>query len=123
MLDISYGIETKPEGDEFLDTADMALRGVETCDNMSIIDILPWSACFPAMVPFVLLLTHRSRSRTLTVQHIPSWVPGMWWKKKVDILKAQVVRMSDGPYEWLLQQVVSLFPCLRSSHPTFTHFA
>ncbi|EIM84080.1 cytochrome P450 [Stereum hirsutum FP-91666 SS1] len=90
MLDISYGIETKPEGDEFLDTADKALRGVETCDNMSIIDILPW------------------------IQHIPSWVPGMWWKKKVDILKAQVVRMSDGPYEWLLQQVNkgSAKPCI-----------
>lgn len=45
MLDISYGIPTKYDDDEFIDVADTALRGVEACDNMSIIDLVPWGAC------------------------------------------------------------------------------
>ncbi|EIM84076.1 cytochrome P450 [Stereum hirsutum FP-91666 SS1] len=81
IIDIAYGIHAQPEGDEFIGIADRALRGIEKCTNMSIIDILPW------------------------VQHIPSWIPGMWWKMKVDTLKSQVLQMSDVPYEWVKEQL------------------
>lgn len=46
IVDIAYGIQAKPEDDEFIGIAEEALRGVEKCTNMSIVDILPWSACF-----------------------------------------------------------------------------
>lgn len=124
MLDISYGIQTKPENDEFIETADKALRGVEACDNMSIIDLLPWSTYFYSHYHCItfLHLTHRRRSRTLLVQHMPSWIPGMWWKKKVDVIKSQVLRMRDAPYEWITEQLVSRYSLICGLSSVIQHF-
>lgn len=45
IIDVAYGIQAKPEDDEFIGIANEALREVEKCTNMSIIDVLPWSMC------------------------------------------------------------------------------
>lgn len=116
FVDIAYGIHAKPEDDEFIGVADEALRGVEKCTNMNIIDILPWSAClksssfYPPSRP--LIPTRRRAPAKTVVQHIPSWIPGMWWKKKIDLLKSKVLLMSDAPYGWVRERLVSRFSCL-----------
>lgn len=60
IIDIAYGIHAQPEDDEFIGIADRALRGIEKCTNMSIIDILPWGAYIKSSSPYFSLNPIRS---------------------------------------------------------------
>lgn len=56
IIDVAYGIKAQPEDDEFIGIADRALRGIEKCTNMNIIDILPWGTYLESSSVYFLLI-------------------------------------------------------------------
>lgn len=42
ILDIGYGIQVKPENDEWIEIAEKGQEGMEASGDANIIDILPW---------------------------------------------------------------------------------
>lgn len=108
FVDVAYGIEARREDDEFIAVSERALRGLEKCDNKSIIDIFPWGMyVIPSWSCYCCSCCNSYlRNGDMTVQHIPSWIPGMRWKRSIDILKTYVLQMVDAPYERVKEGLV-----------------
>lgn len=106
ILDIAYGIKAKSENDPYIEIAEKGLEGVEASGNQNlIIDIVPFSTSSNSVYWPVLRILRASD--VFEVQHIPSWLPGMHWKKKIDLWKSSGLKMRDIPYEWVKDQLVS----------------
>ncbi|KAI0313926.1 cytochrome P450 [Amylostereum chailletii] len=81
ILDIVYGIKVKPENDEFVAYANSSQEGFDRSLDGWAVDVLPW------------------------LQHLPSWLPGMDWKKQTDEWKFNALAMFNVPYEWLKDEL------------------
>ncbi|EIM81471.1 cytochrome P450 [Stereum hirsutum FP-91666 SS1] len=81
IMDIGYGIKVKSADDKYIEIAEKAQEGMDPATDKNIVDIFPW------------------------IQHVPSWVPGMGWKKQIDAYKTMVLAMCDVPYQHVLQQL------------------
>ncbi|KAK7461262.1 hypothetical protein VKT23_008437 [Stygiomarasmius scandens] len=96
ILDVTYGMKVKPEGDKFIEIAEKGSEGLEKSTQKNIVDIIPW------------------------IQHIPSWMgrlPGLKWKADVDEYKKLGFAMRDVPYDWFQEQLKEgkANPCLTST--------
>ncbi|KAI0309345.1 cytochrome P450 [Amylostereum chailletii] len=76
ILDMVYGMKVKPENDEFIAYADSAQEGFNRSLDGWAVESFPW------------------------LQHLPSWLPGMGWKKQTDEWKRDTLSMLNAPYEW-----------------------
>ncbi|KAI0313581.1 cytochrome P450 [Amylostereum chailletii] len=81
ILDMVYGIEVKPEENEFLHCAHIAEEGADRSGDRNIVDVFPW------------------------IQRFPTWLPGMRWKKQTDEWKLNSLRMLNATYEWVQEEI------------------
>ncbi|KAI0313583.1 cytochrome P450 [Amylostereum chailletii] len=76
ILDMVYGMKVKSEDDEFVAYANNSQKGIDRCFDGWAVEFFPW------------------------LQRLPSWLPGMGWKKQTDEWKCDALSMLNAPYEW-----------------------
>jgi hypothetical protein len=46
----------------------------------------------------------------VTVKYLPEWFPGAGFKKKAKIWRKTVLNMPNAPFQFVKEQIVSVFP-------------
>ncbi|KIJ53479.1 hypothetical protein M422DRAFT_154433 [Sphaerobolus stellatus SS14] len=77
IIEMVYGMQLKPKGDRFIELAHAALAGISVA-------VLPW-AFYVDMIPWL--------------RHLPSWLPGMEWKRKVQEWRIPTLEMAELPFK------------------------
>lgn len=95
IMDVTYGIQILPADDPYVRAAADALEGVEEAlvPGRFLVDTIP------------------------ALRHVPEWVPGAGWKRRVTEWRKLTEAVFDGPFKAMKDAMVShnafsiLVPC------------
>ncbi|THU77011.1 cytochrome P450, partial [Dendrothele bispora CBS 962.96] len=84
ILSITYGITARPSSDPFIQAAEVALKSVTEAARPGafLVDQFPW------------------------LQYIPAWFPGASFKKKAREWRMYKDRMTNGPFDVVMKEIV-----------------
>ncbi|KAJ7909488.1 cytochrome P450 [Mycena leptocephala] len=80
ILRVTYGYKTAPQDDKYLGLAEKVIAAFSDAAKPGAwaVDILPW------------------------LRHLPSWLPGMTFKRKAAIWRQMHMDVVEGPFHWAL---------------------
>ncbi|KAJ7618949.1 cytochrome P450 [Mycena rosella] len=80
ILRVAYGYQTAPENDKFLVLAEQVMGAFSLASQPGAwtVDVIPW------------------------LRHLPSWIPGMKFKRTAAIWAKLHMQVVDAPFEWAL---------------------
>ncbi|KIJ53468.1 hypothetical protein M422DRAFT_222108 [Sphaerobolus stellatus SS14] len=85
VMEIVYGMQLKPKGDYFLEIAHEALSGISTV-----------TTCWSQYVNVLPML-----------KYLPSWLPGMEWKRMAHKLQKPIVEVSQMPMRLVMEDIAA----------------
>lgn len=92
ILLLIYGYEVKSEGDKFLSMAEETIwllsNRISPSADIWLVDVLPF------------------------LKYIPTWVPGMGFKRNAIKWKAQIEEFVNQPFEFAQENIVRIMSCL-----------
>jgi hypothetical protein len=85
---LSYGYPVQPGKDPLVDLVDTAVSqfGQGTDPGAFLVDVIP------------------------ILKHVPAWFPGAGWKRTADRFRQTLTNMTDVPYRFVKEQMVSYLP-------------
>lgn len=102
---LSYGHRIAPEGDIYVTIADMALSGLAKAGIFGTYLVDYIDCCEFVSGLRSEMLTHAFHP----VKHVPSWIPGVKFKKQAQEWKQASRAMLNMPFEMVKQQMVGCF--------------
>jgi hypothetical protein len=122
ILDVTYGYEVRSLPDEMID---LAVRVVDDATfNASPgtrpVDIFPWGEIF-CDISCVFLALHGSHPIFYLVSNLPSWLPGLGFKREAMELHARLMEFVNRPYLFALNQSVSSVNLIHSESHLLCH--
>lgn len=100
---IAYGYDLPENDNTFVDVvrATMPQFSAGFLPGAHLVDLVPLCMCYGLVYVNRSLLIH-------TVQYVPSWIPGMEWKRSVETWKHDLNAQLETPYQYAKQEIVSL---------------
>jgi hypothetical protein len=107
VLKLVYGYTTTDKEDRLVRLVDESIR--QFCEmvvtNAFLVDVFPirkfHSLCYLQHFLYMHIFA--------LVRHVPEWLPGAAWKKKVPKYRKTLHDMVNSTYDWVKQQVVRPF--------------
>jgi hypothetical protein len=104
VIDATYGYQVKNEDDDMVDLFDQVMHDFAEgiMPGAHLVDIIPWRMSQYLILNPELFLT------ALSVDLLPSWLPGMGFKKQAEEQHNRLLRFVSVPFTFAKESVVSL---------------